>query len=484
MKSFVSMKLRPSSAALAVAALLLTSPPAFAQEDFTYEPTSEDPAEPTPLEDPGGPAPSEDSTQSAPAAESPEAAASEGSSAEVSAVVSTSASTDAEASSKSTEPEPFIGFAPPVSPARIETDTMSLRLALIAQPQFEIVGAPDAAKTTKNIYLRRIGFIIDGTVLDYFEYFFDVDYPNLFKVDPTLQTGGTGKNSPGLNVQDVIVTFNPLGGVESKPLRKLLKIDAGFMLPSLSHNAVQGAFTLYNWDYFVNSFRRNVLTSADPFRSTGQSPQGRDAGVQLRGLTPGDWVEYRVGLFQGLRVGPVPAAQGTEAEVGGVNFFRFTGRLQVNLLDGEDEFFYRGTYLGTKKILSFGGFIDVQDQYLSAGGDAILDLPVGPGIITAQANVVFWDGGNFIQTLPQHVAIMAEAGYLIKPIMLSPILRFERLIASEPTAATPSEDRYGAGLAFWPWGHTSNIKLAYNRVHRVPAPRDFDQFNLQWQVWF
>jgi hypothetical protein len=396
------------------------------------------------------------------------------------ASATSTAPTDAHAATEataSTEPAtPYVGFAPPVERPRFENPTMSLQLGLLAQPQFEMVGAPDAEKTSKNLYLRRAGLIVEGTVLDHFEYLFDVDYPNLFKVDPTNQTGGTGKNSPGLNVQDVIVTFKPMGN--------LLKIDAGFMLPALSHNAVQGAGTLYGWDYFVNSFRRNVISSLDPFHSTGQSPAGRDTGVQVRGLVLDDHLEYRVGMFQGLRVGLLPAAQGTKAEVGGVNFFRVAARLQVNVLDAEPDYFYQGTYLGTKKILSAGGFYDFEDEYQSFGGDVFLDLPLGPGIVTAQGNFVQWDGGNFIQTLPKNTAIMAEAGYLVRPIMLSPIVRIEHLTADEPTSAAPSEDRFGGGLAFWPFGHNANLKAFFTRVHRDPAPQDFNQINAQWQMYF
>ena len=373
---------------------------------------------------------------------------------------------------------PADDFAPP-PPLRIEnaSGTASIQFGILAQPQFEMVGAPDADSTTKNLFLRRMRFIVGGTLFKDFEYFFDTDYPDLFKDDPTNSSGGIGKNAPGLNVQDAFVTFRPLGN--------LFKADAGFMLPPTSHNGVQGAGTLYGSDYFVNTFRRNVLSNSDPFLSSGQSPAGRDLGVQVRGLLLGDHLEYRVGAFQGFRVGPVPT-NGTAMAgvVGGNNFFRVAARLQVNVLDAESGYFYQGTYLGSKKILSFGGFYDFQDQYKFLGGDAILDAPLGPGIVTAQANVVHWDGGNFITTLPKSTVIMAEAGYLIRPIKVSPFGRFESLKVSQSTATTPSESRIGGGLSFWPYGHNSNLKGAFARVHRDQAPHDFNQINVQWQVYF
>jgi hypothetical protein len=53
-----------------------------------------------------------------------------------------------------------------------------------------------------------------------------------------------------------------------------------------------------------------------------------------------------------------------------------------------------------------------------------------------------------------------------------------------PDPNNPSEDRYGGGLAFWPYGHNTNLKLFGAHVHRNPAPHDFNQINLQWQLYF
>lgn len=159
-------------------------------------------------------------------------------------------------------------------------------------------------------------------------------------------------------------------------------------------------------------------------------------------------------------------------------------RVQINVLDAEPAYFYQGTYLGSKSILSLGGFYDTQDHYTSRGVDAFLDLPAGPGIITAQANVLQWDGGVFVQSLPKATVIMAEAGYLVRPIMLSPSVRFEKVTFANPNPSSPSEERIGGGLAFWPYGHNSNLKASFAHGTRSPAPHGFNQINLQWQVYF
>jgi hypothetical protein len=271
-----------------------------------------------------------------------------------------------------------------------------------------------------------------------------------------------------MNIQDAFVTYKAMGD--------MLKIDAGYMLPPLAHNAVQGATTLYGWDYFFYTFR-----SGNAFGSSG-NPIGRDAGLELRGLVAGGLVEYRLGLFQGLRQVP------TATEAGGRNMFRTTGRVQVNLMDPETGFFYAGTYLGTKKVLSLGGSFDFQDTgsttaFKYFAGDVFLDMPFGPaGVLTAQVNVAHWDGGTTIPGLtPKATAIMGEAGFLIGGIRLSPIVRAEHLFVSGDN----NDDTYlGGGLAFWPYGHNTNLKAFYTYRKAEPAASAGNQFNVQWQLYF
>jgi hypothetical protein len=372
---------------------------------------------------------------------------------------------------------PYVPFAPPPSPLRVENSSASIQFGILAQPQFEMAGTPDATLMTKNLFVRRFRLMVGGTLFKTIEFFFQTDWPNLFKQDPADTMAGTGKNVPGMNVQDAYVTWKPLG--------ELIKLDAGFMLPPVSHNSLESAAKLYGPDYFVNSFRRNLTNNNDPF-TVGLSPVGRDTGVQLRGLLFNGHVDLRIGAFQGKRVGPVPADTMNPAVSAGVNAPRVAGRLQINLLDAEPGFFYQGTYLGARKILSLGVFYDRQNNYKYFGADLFVDLPVGPGIFTAQGNAVQWDGGTFLMDLLfKQRAYMGEVGYLIGPARLSPFGYFERLISyTAPAGAVPvNEDRYGGGLAFWPYGFNSNIKLQFLRVHRNPAPHDYNQINVQWQVY-
>jgi hypothetical protein len=268
-----------------------------------------------------------------------------------------------------------------------------------------------------------------------------------------------------MNIQDAFATWKAMGD--------MIKVDVGYMLPPLVHNAVQGAGTLLGLDYFANSFR-----PSNSFSGLGvtASPAGRDTGVQVRGLLVGGHLEYRLGLFQGLRSDP------TMADAISKNFFRFAGRLQINLLDAETGFFYAGTYLGTKKIVSLGGSVDIQDTYKYFAGDLLVDYPVGPGVLSLQADFVQWDGGTFAMAIPKQHAIAAEVGYLFSAVMFTPMFRFEQLKLD--SAANP-ETRLSGGLAWWPYGHNSNLKFFITQTNTgVDTNRKPLQANLQWQVYY
>jgi hypothetical protein len=365
------------------------------------------------------------------------------------------------------------GVPPAAKPLRIDgPDGTNIRLGILLQPQFQAINSPTLGGYSNNLYLRRARILLGGTLLGRVDYFMDTDYPNLFLDSNTAAEGAPvnfQKNTPGMNIQDAFVTYKPLA--DMKQFADMVKVDVGYMLPPMAHNAVQGAGTLYSFDYFTYSFAHS-----DSFSSSGK-PVGRDLGVQLRGLLVEGHIEYRIGLFQGKRDN-----QNT-TDVAAHNFFRASGRLQINLLDPETGFFYQGTYLGTKKIASVGGSFDFQDKYKYFAGDAIVDLPAGPGVVTGQVNLAHWDGGSFIPTLFKQTALMGEAGYLIADVRLNPILRLEHRWGS---GTVSDQTRLGGGLAFWPNGHNINLKAFYARVKDTlnGNSSSFNQINLQMQVYF
>ena len=365
-----------------------------------------------------------------------------------------------------------------INPVKIVTPYSVTKIGLLAQPQFESAGAPVGDGMSENLYLRRIRILIGGTLFGDFEYFVDTDSPNLLK-----GAGNGAKTSSAMFIQDAFVSY--------KILKDMVKVDAGYMLPPLAHNAVQGATTLYSWDYFANSFLHSNLFD------NAVAPVGRDAGVQIRGLVLDGHLEYRVGMFQGKR-DPEDVIGGPIKEVVGRNFFRVAGRLQINILDPETGFFYSGTYLGAKRIFSIGAAYDFQysspEYYKYWAVDGFLDLPVGPGEVTAQVNLAQWNGGSLatltnplVSAAAHQTALMAEAGYRFADLQLGPIGHFEQLWVPDPSGGTTdlTETRYGGGVAWWVHGHNSNLKAFYTRVHpTTTGQQDYNLVNVQWQLYF
>ncbi|MEP6653976.1 MAG: porin [Myxococcales bacterium] len=373
-----------------------------------------------------------------------------------------------------------------IAPVKIDSPSTTIKFGFLGQFQWEATQpvAPAGTATpldgySQNLFVRRTRILVGGTLFGKIDYFFDTDFANLFKASPVAGAAGApatmAKATPGMNIQDAFVTYKPFGD--------LLKVDAGYMLPPLAHNALQGAGSLYSWDYFSNSFLHSSAPPTGFLFGASTNSVGRDVGLQLRGLVLDGHLEYRVGMFQGVRNTP------SATEVGSRNMFRTTARVQINLLDAEPGFFYAGTYFGAKKILSVGGSFDMQENYKYWAADALADLPLGPGVVTAQVNVAQWNAGDKTELLggaagpiiPKQTAVMGEAGYTISAMHASPILRIEHRIA---TGTAKDETRIGGGLAFWPYLHNTNLKVFYTRVMQEDSVRNANQFNVQWQVYF
>jgi hypothetical protein len=154
----------------------------------------------------------------------------------------------------------------------------------------------------------------------------------------------------------------------------------------------------------------------------------------------GGHLEYRLGAFQGLR------AQEVGTDVASNNFFRIDGRIQVNLLDAEPGFFYAGTYLGAKKILSLGGAFDFQSSYKYFAGDALVaakgDIFAGLWYPVVVAAITFVVGAIFIRETRDH---RIDTLWLHFPRPMSIVLSSGRVRAPEPSLLTYRAPEPGRG---------------------------------------
>jgi phosphate-selective porin O/P len=337
--------------------------------------------------------------------------------------------------------------APARAQAEIKvSDDVSFKLGILGQFQLDTIDDSSTDPDTKNLFARRLRLMFGGQVTKGVTFFVDTDTPNLGKV-----SSGVKNIQPATIIQDAYGEF--------KPARAFM-VDAGLMFVPFSRNSVQSAATLLPIDYGAYTF-----TQSGPTEST----TGRDAGAQARGYLVDDHLEYRIGAFQGLR-----DAQSSRA-------FRYVGRVQYNLLDTEDGFFYTGTYMGKKRIVAIGGAFDTQDDYHGFDADAFADLPAGPGAVTAQLDINRFDGGTTLPMIAKQNTQLLELGYLIPRLKLTPFVQAARRDVLAGTAG--DETRASIGASVWAASHNANVKGAYTRIRPSGLARQHE-FTIQLQLFY
>lgn len=325
-------------------------------------------------------------------------------------------------------------------------DDAFFKLGLLLQTQAEALEDPVSGSYAQNVFVRRVRLLLGGQISKQLSFFVETDSPNLGK----SVTAGTKNNQPSMYLQDAYVEWK---------VSDRFALNAGLMLPSPSRNGVQSAASLLPVDYGPYTFANSAPT---------QSSVGRDTGIQARGYLASKRLEYRAGVFQGMR-----DKQNRE--------LRFTGRLQYNFLETESGFFYTGTNLGKKKVFALGGGIDRQHEYSGYAVDAFFDHPVKGGALTAQVDHIRYDGGSFLKSLPEQRATQFQAGYLIGKTRVMPVVQISQRTFSNGTSH--DENRYGAGLNYFISGHNANIKAIYTQIDNDGLPAA-DQVVVQIQFFY
>jgi hypothetical protein len=325
-------------------------------------------------------------------------------------------------------------------------DDVNFKLGVLGQFQADTVNTEGVDGNTSNVFARRLRILFGGQVAKNVTFFVETDSPNLGR------TLANGKNiTPSTIVQDAFAEFKAADA---------FIVDAGLMFVPFSRNGIQSAGTLLPIDYGAYTF-----SSSAP----EQSATGRDTGFQARGNMVGGRLEYRAGMFQGVR------------NAGSTNAFRYTGRAQYNFLDTESGFFYTGTYLGKKRILAAGAAFDKQSDYEGFDTDLFIDYPLGPGAVTGQFDYNRFNGGTTLLALPKQNDILVEAGYFVQALKLTPVLQFVR--RDIVTGSAGDEWRTSVGANYWWAGQNANIKVAYTRITPQGLARQ-NEFTVQFQVFY
>jgi hypothetical protein len=333
------------------------------------------------------------------------------------------------------------------------------------------IGNAEGDGPSFDFFLRRARIMVWGSVTKELSFFVDTDEPNLGR-------GGTFNTSTF--IQDAFLTYS---------FMPEFRIDAGLMLVPLSHHTLEGATSLNALDYHADTIR---------------FPTGRifrDAGIQFRGVALDDYLHYRLGIFQGVRNGAIPAPpMGAPARsVANPNGIpRFTGHLRGNIVGVEPDFFFKGIYFSPTPIVSLGVGADYQPasvyktngrgNYFALSADVFAELPfTADDELIAKVNFFHYSpGATFIgnSTLPTGaMALYAEAGF--RHAWIEPVVQFDYVKAQDDALTIMSPH---VGVNFWVMKHNMNVKtdFAYRETDRpanLPTYKDI-LWTTQGQLFF
>ena len=310
----------------------------------------------------------------------------------------------------------------------------TLRLGYLAQARGEWLQHGDPPVTAQNLFLRHLRVLAAAKLHNHLSMFLGMDSPNLGKALPD----GT-KVAGDLGIYDFWITYSA---------RDAVMIDVGLIGTPNSHNSIQSISGMLSADFGPYSFLATAPTT---------SRAGRDYGAQGRGYLLNQHLEYRLGAFQGFR--------GQTAD----HPLRYLARLVVDAFRAEKSVYYSGTSLGTQRNLAVGFSVDHQEHYDEHDVDLYADQPLPNGdAVTLQSDWSRYDGGSTFASLPRQDALLAEAGYFIHAVRISPFVQFARRDYRAATLA--DEEQRLVGLAYWLNGHHLNVKAAFGSLRVRGAP--------------
>jgi len=344
----------------------------------------------------------------------------------------------------------LVGTLAPPANAQLQwtskDEKLGFKVGILGQMMGEAADVPGTDDTANNLFLRRLRVIMGFTLGEKLSIFFETDSPNLGK-----STNAGVKDASDIFVQDFVATYKFGQG---------FMLDGGLMLLEQSYNHNQSAATLLTVDYGPYTF-----VESGP---TGERV-GRDYGLRARGYLFENHLEYRAGVYQGVR--------GTNAS----NDLRFGGRLMYSFFTPQVGLFYRGTSLGKTQTLAIGGSYETQEEYDSAGLDFFWDQPIGENhSFVFQADYVNLDGGTFLTALPEQTNYLIETGFLFGNVKLQPFVQYAA--QNFDAAALVDEERLTFGLGYFINGHNNNLKISFTRIE-PDIGEGRDQINLQWQIF-
>lgn len=311
--------------------------------------------------------------------------------------------------------------------------------------------------TTTNFNFRRNRLALMGKYGDMMSLYVQTEYTE----DPNVNTLGVADTNQGTEFQllDAVMRFN---------VADSFKVNVGKFKYNLSRENLEACEMPLTLDRSL--FIRPAYTTT------------RDMGVAVWGNLFNDMFQYRADVMEGRK-----AVSGNTAPS---SDFRYSVRGHVSLLDPENEYGYKGTYLGKKQVLTLGAAYQYEPEvaygdtvartdkkdYQAWTVDAFMEYPLeGVGTVTASAAYEDVDlddaylGDNpdlgTVGLTGQKNGWYAKAGYMLPGLPLQFFGRYEKWrFASLNGVFDQKLDWYGAGANYYLRGQNLKVTAELSRT--------------------
>jgi len=334
-----------------------------------------------------------------------------------------------------------------------EQGSLQFNYAVQAWAQHASFTSPEHDGGDYDFFLRRNRFTILGQQSDLVGFYATVEAAN---------DGKDGRDERALYFRDAYITVDTSDS---------LRFIVGNFKNTFSRENLEGCLESLTLD------RGDI--SYTPFAGT------RDYGAAVWGNLFDAALQYRLMVADGREDSATPRST-----------LRITGRVHYSLLDPEYDYGYRGTYLGTRKVLTFGAAYDFQadvayndfenregaQDYQAWTIDGFFEYPFALGTVTASAAYFDYSTGDAInrepdESLPfnsESKGYYAKLGYLLPqklgPGRVQPFLRLDD-IAYRLTGGALDRRIATAGVNYLFDGQRLKLTLEHMRVdYENPDP--------------
>ncbi len=275
------------------------------------------------------------------------------------------------------------------------------------------------------------------------------------------------------------------------------------LLDAVLRFKLNGAVNLWMGKFKYNLTRENLEACEMPLtldRSTlirAPYVTTRDKGVALWGNLFDNKFQYRL-----------DAMNGQDSSASGDSNLRYSARVHVSLLDPEKDYGYKGTYMGEKKVLTFGAAYQMESDVATVGGesvdysawtvDAFFEYPLeGMGTVTLSAAYVDYDLDDAYQkgTMDQVADVTGwtgernggyvKAGYMLPNMPLQFFARTEGWSYALLNGVYDQEvTLYGGGFNYYFRGQNLKATVEYSTLEFDREADDIDTLTAQIQVIF